>query len=146
MTRRAAAAPRSAFATAAVLAAIALFLGLGAWQVQRLAWKRDLIARVDARLAAEPVAAPGPAAWDGLSRDADEYARVTASGRFDHAREVQSLAVTELGPGYWVLTPLETPAFTVIVNRGFVPQDRRDPASRQEGAIPGEVTVSGSSA
>ncbi len=68
---------------------------------------------------------------------------MTASGRFDHAREVQSLAVTELGPGYWVLTPLETPAFTVLVNRGFVPQDRRDPASRPEGAVAGDVTVSG---
>ena len=52
-------------------------------------------------------------------------------------------AVTELGAGYWVLTPLETRGFTVLVNRGFVPPDRRDPATRPAGQVPGEVTVTG---
>ena len=46
---------------------------------------------------------------------------------------MRTLAVTELGSGYWVLTPLATRGFTVLVNRGFVPQDRRDPATRLEG-------------
>jgi len=134
---------RRTSAAAAVVAAIAVFLGLGAWQVQRLAWKRDLIARVEARLDAAPVAVPGPDAWDGLTRDADEYARVTVGGRFLHDREVQTLAVTERGSGYWVVTPLATRDFTLLVNRGFVPADRRDPATRTEGQVPGEVTVSG---
>lgn len=134
---------RQAVAVAAVLAAIALFLGLGVWQVQRLYWKLDLIERVDARLAAAPVAAPGPGAWDGLTRNADEYARVTATGHFLHDREVRALAVTELGSGYWVMTPLVGSDFTVLVNRGFVPQDRRDPETREEGQVPGRVTVSG---
>lgn len=134
---------RSGVATAAILAAVVLFLGLGVWQVQRLAWKRDLIARVDARLAAAPVAAPGPAAWDGLTRDADEYARVTVAGHFLHDREVRTLAVTDFGSGYWVVTPLAADGFTVLVNRGFVPQDRRDPAARAGGQTAGPVTVSG---
>ncbi len=134
---------RRGVAVAAVLAAIVLFLGLGVWQVQRLFWKLDLVERVDARLAAAPVAAPGPGAWDGLTRDADEYARVTVTGRFLHDREVRSLAVTDLGSGYWVMTPLAGAGFTVLVNRGFVPQDRRDPATREEGQVPGTVTVSG---
>lgn len=134
---------RRGLAVAAVVAAIAVFLALGAWQVQRLFWKLDLIARVDARLAAEPVPAPGPGAWAGLDRATDAYLRVTATGRFLHDREVRTLAVTDLGPGYWVMTPLATRDFVVLVNRGFVPADRRDPATRIEGQPFGEVTVSG---
>jgi surfeit locus 1 family protein len=133
---------RRALAALALLLAIAGFAALGVWQLERLAWKRDLIARVDARLAAAPVAAPGPAAWPALGPDA-AYTRVEAGGRFRHDRETAVRAVTELGSGYWILTPLETPAFTVLVNRGFVPPDRRDPASRPEGQVAGEVTVSG---
>ncbi len=126
-----------------VVAAIALLLVLGVWQLERRTWKLDLIARVDARLAAAPAAAPGPDAWPAVSRDSDEYARVTATGYFRHDHEAAVLAVTDLGAGYWILTPLETPDFTVLVNRGFVPQDRRDPATRPEGEVPGEVTVTG---
>ena len=86
---------------------------------------------------------PGPADWPDVSRDRDEYTRVRASGRFLHRHEAAVQAVTELGPGYWILTPLETRDFTVLVNRGFVPQDRRDPATRPAGQFPGEVTVAG---
>ena len=120
---------RRLVAVAAVMLAIAGFVGLGAWQVQRLAWKRDLIARVEARLAAAPVAAPGPNAWPVLT-SADAYTRVHLTGRFRQDRETAVRAVTDLGSGYWILTPLETPDFTVLVNRGFVPPERRDPASR----------------
>lgn len=134
---------RSLVATAAVLAAIALFTGLGVWQVQRLAWKRDLIARVDARLAAEPVPAPGPGSHAWNEPAAAAYTRVTVRGRFLHDREVRTLAVTELGSGAWVVTPLVGPDFTVLVNRGFVPADRRAPESRPEGQLPGEVTITG---
>jgi surfeit locus 1 family protein len=133
---------RSVLASLAVLLAIAAFLALGVWQLERRAWKLDLIARVDARLAAAPVAAPGPDAWPGLARD-DAYTRVTATGRFLNDRETPVLAVTDRGSGYWILTPLATPAFTVLVNRGFVPPDRRDPATRPEAQPSGEVTITG---
>ncbi len=133
---------RAAFG-AAVLVAIAGFIALGVWQLERRTWKLDLIARVEARLAAAPVPAPGPVDWDGLTRAADEYRRVAVTGRFLNDRQVTTLAVTVRGAGYWVLTPLETPDFTVLVNRGFVPQDRRDPAARREGEIAGPVTVVG---
>lgn len=131
---------RSVIAGAAVVLVIALFVGLGIWQLDRRAWKLDLIARVEARLAAPPVAAPGPVAWTGISAD-DGYTRVTATGRFLNDRETPVLAVTVNGSGYWILTPLVTPGFTVLVNRGFVPPDRRDPATRE--APVGEVTVTG---
>jgi surfeit locus 1 family protein len=127
----------------AVLVGIAGFIALGLWQLDRRAWKLDLIARVDARLAAAPVAAPGVADWPRISAERDEYARVRVTGRYLHEQEVTVQAVTQRGPGYWVLTPLRTPDFTLLVNRGFVPLDRRAPATRPEGQIPGEVTVTG---
>lgn len=126
-----------------VVVVIAGLLALGVWQLERRAWKHDLIARVDARLAAAPVAAPGPADWPAVSRERDEYRRVEATGRFLHDREIPVQAVTARGPGYWILTPLETPGFTLLVNRGFVPQDRRDPATRPAGQVAGEVVVTG---
>lgn len=121
---------RSRGALAALLTlAIVLFAGftaLGVWQVHRLAWKEDLIARVDARLRAQPQPAPGPDRWPRLSREGDEYRRVTLQGRFDYAREVLVHASTALGVGYWVLTPLRTPGGAwVLVNRGFVPPELR---------------------
>lgn len=134
---------RRALLGLAVLLVVAGLAGLGAWQLQRRAWKLDLIARVEARLAAAPVPAPGPPDWPALTAAQHEYARVRAAGTFRHDREVAVLAVTERGPGYWIVTPLDTPGFTVLVNRGFVPQDRRDPATRPEGQLPGPVTVQG---
>ncbi|MCZ0960449.1 SURF1 family protein [Paracoccus benzoatiresistens] len=104
-----------------------VLMGLGVWQMQRLAWKNDLIARVDARVAAEPVPAPPPAEWAGLTRDVAEYRRVTVSGRYAPDSDVLVQAVTERGSGFWVMTPLETDGgWTVLVNRGFVAADRRE--------------------
>jgi surfeit locus 1 family protein len=127
--------PRSRGALVALLAGAALlfagFVALGSWQVQRLGWKRDLIARVEQRLQAEPVPAPGPAAWPALERTADEYRRVLVRGRFAHELETLVQASTELGTGYWVLTPLRSEeGFWLLVNRGFVPLDKRARDSR----------------
>lgn len=109
--------------------------GLGIWQLQRLSWKLDLIARVEARLKAPPVAAPGPADWAGISAAADEYRRVTLQGRYLDAPETLTMAVTERGPGFWVLAPFRTDAgFTVLINRGFVPEGKRAPEDRRKAA------------
>lgn len=119
---------------------VALFLALGVWQVQRLAWKTALIAQVDARLAAAPVAAPGPADWAGLTKD-DEYLRVSLTGHYLPGPQPLVLAVTTRGRGYWVMTPLRTEAgWTVFVNRGFIPEARHDdppPAPQGEVAVEG---------
>jgi surfeit locus 1 family protein len=127
-----------------LLFAAAVFIALGSWQVQRLFWKLDLIARVDARIHAAAVSPPPPSAWTGLADDDIEYRHVQVSGLFDHARETLVQAVTERGAGFWVLTPLSSPdGYTVLVNRGFVPLEFRDPASRSAGQLADEVTVSG---
>jgi len=123
-------------------AALTVFLGLlalGVWQVERRAWKLDLIARVDQRVAAEPVAPPSD-----VDADQDEYRHVRISGRFLNDREAQVVASTAKGAGYWVMTPLQAADGSVIlVNRGFVPTENRDPATRAAGQVEGPVTVTG---
>lgn len=138
--------PRSTAALVVLgVAALAVFLGLlalGIWQVERRAWKLDLIARVDQRVAAAPVAPPSD--WAGIDADRDEYRHVRISGRFLNDREAQVVASTAKGAGYWVMTPLQSADGSVIlVNRGFVPTENRDPATRAAGQVDGPVTVSG---
>ncbi|RIY02176.1 SURF1 family protein [Aureimonas flava] len=129
---------------AAGLVVFAVLVALGIWQVQRLHWKLDLIARVEARVAAPPAPPPSPAQWATFDGTAEEYRRVRLDGRFLNDRETFVQALTDLGAGFWVLTPLVmADGSTVLVNRGFVPPDRRDPASRAEGQTSGPVTVTG---
>ncbi len=131
------------FASAMLVLAVA-FLGLGTWQVQRLFWKLDLIERVDARAHADAVPPPRPAEWADITAEKDEYRRVVANGEFIHDKEVLVQAVTALGAGFWVMTPLQLPdGMTILINRGFVPEDRRDRASRTDVDVPGAVAVSG---
>lgn len=130
--------------TVAMLLLLAVFAALGTWQVQRLFWKLDLIARVEARIHAQAVPAPYPAQWDAVSAEKDEYRRVTATGTFVHDKAALVQAVTERGAGFWVVAPLiRQDGSTVLVNRGFVPSDRRGAAARAEGGIAGPVSVTG---
>lgn len=129
-------------AAALALLGAAGFAGLGIWQLQRLGWKLALIERVEVRIHAPPVAAPGPARWAAIAED--EYRRVRLAGRFLHERETLVQAVTERGAGFWVMTPLrDASGFTVLVNRGFVPPERRDPAGRRPADPAGDVSVTG---
>ena len=132
---------------ALVLAGLALtgvFLGLGTWQVERRVWKLALIDRVEARIHAEPVPAPGPEEWPGLTAASAEYRRVRLTGRFAHDRATLVQALSERGAGFWVLVPLVTDrGFTVLVNRGFVPTEARERSARAAGEPEGEVTLTG---
>jgi len=123
------------------------FTALGVWQVKRLAWKEDLIARVNARVHLPPAPAPQPAAWGAVSAGQDEYRPVTIKGRLlaDKTILVKASVLLNIldesgGAGYWVMTPLsaEDGSFTFI-NRGFVPLDKTAPIS----APPGDVTITG---
>ncbi len=141
---------RLIFPAAAAAIAFAILVSLGVWQLNRLAWKEGLIARVEAGLAAAPVPAPGPAEWPTLDVAAAEYRPVTVSGRYDNAHEAHVVyALTEpKGPvggfGYMVMTPFVTDdGWIVYVNRGFVPTDRKDPATRAGGLVDGPTSVVG---
>ncbi len=122
---------------------VLLFGSLAVWQVQRLAWKRDLIARVEARIHLPPVPIPASGTWRSLNLPEAEYRRVEALGVFLHERETLVEALTALGAGYWVLTPLRTSDGVVLVNRGFVPPGLRPVESRPASQPAGEVRVTG---
>ncbi|WP_448203514.1 SURF1 family protein [Azospirillum sp. sgz302134] len=147
----AAAAPRrfrpSLWAVLITVPAVLAMLALGTWQMQRLHWKEELIHKVEQRLHAAPV--PLPAV---LPDPADfEFRPVTVAGRFLNDKELRIVARPHQGQvGYEVLTPLERAdgGGVVLVNRGFVPMDkrdmdRRDPATRPDSRVEGPVTVTG---
>ncbi|MFZ1680821.1 MAG: SURF1 family protein [Rhizobiaceae bacterium] len=126
-----------------LLAAFPVFLallGLGAWQVQRLQWKQGLIAAVDARIASPPRPLD-----DVLASGEDvDYRPVTVSGTFAHSGERHFFSTFRGETGFQLFTPLDRGGHVyVFVNRGFVPYDRKDPATRAEGQVAGPVTVTG---
>jgi surfeit locus 1 family protein len=132
------------------LAAFAAFVALGTWQVQRKAWKEALIASLDQRLSADPVPLPSPDSWNRLGPATDEFRRVRFSGAFVPGAEAlvytsgSALRSDATGLGYWVLAPVRLAGGgTVVVNRGFVPQGRQDPATRPAGTVVGELALVG---
>jgi surfeit locus 1 family protein len=129
---------------------VALLVALGLWQLQRLAWKEALIAAVADRVGRPPSDPPPEADWPRLDRDALEYRRIRLVGSFRHQDEVRVFTTLSEpkgpvgGVGYWVMTPLVLESGAVIVvNRGFVPSDKADPATRPAGQVDGLVTIEG---
>ena len=125
---------------ALILGAFVTLLGLGTWQLQRLAWKQDLIAQAESRPArpVEPlealVAEAGLEAILGSYADDDHsgaidalsYRRASLTGRFigDPVRVFTTLSDANgayEGPGYWIMQGFETRSSIVFVNRGFIP-------------------------
>jgi len=120
---------------------ILLLLALGSWQVVRLQEKNAINAFRAERVAAPAV--PLPARVDDLA--AFEFRRVSVTGTFLHDRELRLNARSQRGnTGYDIITPLvRADGPPVLINRGWVPYDRKDPATRQAGQVEGTVTVEG---
>jgi surfeit locus 1 family protein len=134
----------------AAAVALAILVSLGLWQLDRLAWKEGLIATLEQRLAAPPVALPTPAEWPRLTAARDEFLRVTARAQFLNDREAlvytggSTMRDATGGPGYWVFTPARlADGALVMVNRGFVPDGKQDPAVRPAGQIVGPADIVG---
>jgi surfeit locus 1 family protein len=125
-----------------VLVALAVLISLGNWQVRRLAWKENLIARAAERPLEAVRDVPPASAWPSLSVADGEYRPYRLRGRFLHEKE--ALVFTSLpqpkgaqgGPGYWIVTPFVlTDGGAVLVNRGFAPQGQQQPEDRGESRI-----------
>lgn len=135
--------PRGKAALIALVTALALacsgFTALGIWQLHRLQWKLALIERVESRIHAPAVDAPAPSQWPQISAARDEYRRIRLQGRFLPGHDTRVQALTRLGAGFWLLSPLRTDdGNIVLVNRGFVPEDWKGDSTPAE--VPTEVT------
>lgn len=135
--------PASMIMIVASLLAFAILIGLGTWQVQRLQWKEELLSTINERVASAPHSLHDVQARYVTTGDV-EYWPVTVEGEFRHEGERHFFATHDGRSGYYIYTPLELPNDRfILVNRGFVPFDRKDPATRPEGQIEGQVTVTG---
>jgi len=123
------------------LPALLICLALGAWQIERLFWKQDLIARRDAAVAAAPAPVPKTLA----EARGMEYRHVSNEGSYLYDKEIFLGATSDAGgQGYQVLTPLLEPGGRVVfVNRGYIPAELKDSARRSAAQIPGTVHVQG---
>ena len=118
------------------LVMVALFVGLGLWQLQRKSEKRALITMLTERLAAEPEALPSPSQWSTLTPARDEFRRVRLVATYggpDAMVYSSGSAVREdvAGPGTWAFVPAVLPGGeTVVVNAGFVQNTMQDRAQQ----------------
>ena len=131
------------------LIGIAVLVTLGTWQMQRLAWKQGLTAKILARTQMTEIALPQQSSWSKLDLGALEYRLVRLKGRFLHEYEMP--VFTHLskpkgkfgGAGYWIITPLVTDGAIVLVNRGFVAGFMKNPDTRLKGQIKEPVEITG---
>jgi surfeit locus 1 family protein len=137
-------AKRLVWPAVATLLGVAFLIGLGTWQMQRLAWKQGLIGAIAERTHAAPIPLATVEARAAEGGD-PEYARVTVEGRLRNDHELYFYAIDErLGPGYHVLTPLERGDGSIVfVNRGFVPLEKKDPGTRAAGQPSDEISIVG---
>lgn len=133
-----------------MLVALATFLGLGTWQLERKVWKEALIQRLERRLSAASIDLPAPERWSSLDPAEDEFRRAKFSAVFTPGEAAlvytpgSSVRADVLGPGYWVLAPARTAEDgIVVVNRGFVPQGQQDAAARPTDTIGATVSIVG---
>lgn len=116
--------------TVATAVALAILAALGIWQLERKAWKEDLLEQVRSRAYGAPVDIPAETAWPGWQAAAGEFTRVRLSGRFQDEETVPVHGLAEIrrnqaSQGYYLFTPLRRDdGTTVVINRGFVPGDQ----------------------
>lgn len=115
------------------IAGVAVLVGLGKWQVERLAWKEDILADIAAHISADPVALP-----EVMEPERDRYLPVAVTGQIGDAALRVLVSQKQVGAGYRVISALETEGRRVLLDRGFVKVSADIPAPPE-----GEITVTG---
>ncbi|NOJ48945.1 SURF1 family protein [Bradyrhizobium archetypum] len=122
------------------------FVGLGIWQLQRRVEKHALIAMLNERLAAAPVALPAPSQWSSLTPAKDEFRRVSFSGTYAPLPDAMVYSAGSAvrhdvsGTGTWAFLPVQlADGNTIAVNAGFVQNTMQDRA-QQDRAVRGLIT------
>jgi cytochrome oxidase assembly protein ShyY1 len=128
------------------LAMIAVFIGLGVWQLQRRVEKHALIAALTERLATGPVPLPPQSEWNKLTAQKDEFRRVYFKASYGAGSDAMvyssGSAVRDdvSGPGTWAFIPARLESGEIIViNAGFVQNTMQDRA-QQDRAVTRLVT------
>ena len=116
-------------------------VALGSWQLQRLQWKRQLIAEVNRKIVAAPITLDAALAMGAGA----QYQRVRLMGRFDNSHEAYVFGTGPEGaPVFHVVVPFRLDdGRLLLVDRGIVPRDLRSPAVRTRGLIDGETRLTG---
>jgi surfeit locus 1 family protein len=96
---------------------MALFARLGFWQLDRAEQKEELLAQYAAGQRTQIAITSENA--DSLAR----YQRVSVTGRYDPAHQIllDNMPSHSGRPGFRVLTPLQSPAGWLLVDRGWLP-------------------------
>ncbi|MFC4217053.1 SURF1 family protein [Pseudophaeobacter arcticus] len=95
---------------------LATLLGLGTWQVQRLAWKQGVLETIETRIAADPVALPA-----SPSPERDKYLAVQLEGEILEGELHVFTSVKDLGAGYRIIAPfVTTQGQRLMLDRGYV--------------------------
>ncbi|MET4101043.1 surfeit locus 1 family protein [Roseovarius sp. MBR-78] len=110
------------------IAGVAVLVWLGLWQLERLAWKEGILAEIEARVSAEPVALP-----EVVEPGADRYLPVVATGRIGPRVLRVLVSRKQVGPGYRLISALETGGRRVLLDRGFIAVE--DAIPTPEGAM-----------
>ena len=134
---------RPVLAGIAVLIALAIFLSLGTWQVERLHWKEKLLADITERRQAPPASLADIETLAAKGEDID-YRHVTVSGAYVNSKERHFFATWHGQTGFYVYTPLQlADGRYLFVNRGFVPYENKEPEMRMQGQLTDQQTVTG---
>ncbi|MEP7457155.1 SURF1 family protein [Phyllobacterium sp. SB3] len=120
----------------------AILIGLGTWQVERLQWKENLLAEIEQRTHATPASLSEIESLWAEKHDVD-YRTIKVAGQFIDGQERHYLATYQGMSGFYIYAPLRLEDGRVVfINRGFVPYDKKEPASRGQSAQ-GPVTING---
>jgi surfeit locus 1 family protein len=137
-------------ATVFAVAGVAILIELGIWQLDRRVWKENMLLTLNTRLARAPENLSPRASWPRLVPEGNEYTRVIFPAEFLDGEEAlvytsgSAFRPDVQGPGYWVFSPARLAGGSVVlVNRGFVPPERKDPATRRDGAPHGTIDIVG---
>lgn len=104
------------------IAGIAVLLTLGTWQVRRLAWKEDVLAQIEAIIAAPAVPLPATA-----TEQDDKFRPVILTGTMTDDEIHVLVSRKQIGPGYRVISAfVADDGRRVLVDRGFIPLEAKD--------------------
>ena len=98
---------------------ILILLSLGFWQIYRLNWKLDLINQIENSLKNDPV--------ELTQTNKKNYLRIKTSGQIDFDNQIYLYHLNEKGkPGFEVVNPILIENENYLINRGWIPFDKKD--------------------